>query len=428
MFDVIVIGAGFAGLTAARDQRDAGRSVLVLEARDRIGGRTHYDYLQGLDQKVEFGGTWVVPAYQPNVAREVERHNLEYTTSPTPENYAWHFNGTTKRGGFPVPLEEIPQLERAVSLIIEESRRIEWGRPFEEQGLEDLDIPFSQWLQDKGIAGTTKELFNSYGAGLCFGTGPDDVSALHVISWVTGCGNSAWNLFNGPTIKLAKGTASLYNSLAEGLDIRLSTPVSRVGQDGDSVTVTTAGGETFTARAAVVAVPLNTWAAIEFSPALSEGKQQFTKERLAGRDVKIWVQVRNAPRYFASLGWNAPLEWLSTEFEREEGSVMVGFGYNESLIDPADRASVERAVQTFIPQAEVVTWWSEDWNGSPYSLGTWTAYRPGQITRLAADSRKPEGRLVFATADVAVGFSGWIEGAIESGSAAAPSLDKILGH
>ena len=45
MLDVIIIGAGFAGLTAARDQRAAGRSVLVLEARNRIGGRTHYDYL-----------------------------------------------------------------------------------------------------------------------------------------------------------------------------------------------------------------------------------------------------------------------------------------------------------------------------------------------------------------------------------------------
>ena len=54
MLDVIIIGAGFAGLTAARDQRAAGRSVLVLEARNRIGGRTHYDYLEGLDQKVEF--------------------------------------------------------------------------------------------------------------------------------------------------------------------------------------------------------------------------------------------------------------------------------------------------------------------------------------------------------------------------------------
>ncbi|HEX9335048.1 MAG TPA: FAD-dependent oxidoreductase, partial [Pseudonocardiaceae bacterium] len=82
MSDVIVIGAGIAGLTAARDQRDAGRSVLVLEARDRIGGRTHYGRLDGLDQQVEFGGGWVVPACQPNLAREARRYGLEYERGP----------------------------------------------------------------------------------------------------------------------------------------------------------------------------------------------------------------------------------------------------------------------------------------------------------------------------------------------------------
>jgi monoamine oxidase len=427
MFDIIVIGAGIGGLTAARDQRDAGRSVLVLEARDRIGGRTHYDYLDGLDQKVEYGGGWVVPACQPNLAREVERYGLEYAKGPVPENCAWHFNGTTRHDRSPLPSDEIPEFERAMSLLVADSHRIEWGRPFEEQGLADLDIPFAEWLADNEITGPTRELFNSYGAAVCFGAGPDEVSALHVISWVTGFGNRPWHLFNGPMIRLAEGTASLYNSLADGLDIRLSSPVSRVDQDGDLVTVTTDGGESHTARAAVVAVPLNAWADIEFGPALSAGKQQFTKERLAGRDVKVWVQVRNAPRYFAGMGWNTPLEWLSTEFERPEGSIMVGFGYNEKLLDPTDRGSVERAVQTLVPEAEVVTWWTEDWNGSPYSAGTWTAYRPGQITRLAADSRKPEGRLVFATADVAVGFSGWMDGAIESGTAARSSLATILG-
>ena len=86
---------------------------------------------------------------------------------------------------------------------------------------------------------------------------------------------------------------------------------SRIEQDPDSVTVNTQRGQTFTARAAVVAAPINTWANIEFSPALSDGKQQFTSERLAGRDVKIWIQARNVPRYFASLAWGAPLEWLS---------------------------------------------------------------------------------------------------------------------
>jgi monoamine oxidase len=428
MHDVIVVGAGFAGLTAARDQRDAGRSVLVLEARDRIGGRTRYDYLPGLDQKVEYGGTWVMPAHQPHVSREVERYGQPYTRSPEPQNYAWHFNGHTTAGGFPIPFDEIPELERAVSLIIQESRRLEWGRPFEEQGLEDLDIPFSHWLTANNIGRTTREFFNSYGAGLCFGCSADDVSALHVISWVTGSGNSAWNLFNGPTIKLANGTAGLYNAMAEGLDIRVGTPVTRIEHDESSTTVMTSGGESYEARAVVVAIPLNTWNGIDFAPALSEDKRRFADERLAGRDTKVWIQVRNAPRYFASLAWNAPLEWLSTEFERDEGSIMVGFGFDEDEIDAHDRSSVERAVKTVLPEGEVIDWWSEDWNHDLYSQGTWTAFRPGQITRLAAASRRREGRLVFATADVAVGFSGWIEGAIESGTRAGQTLDHLLGR
>jgi len=178
MFDIIVIGAGIGGLTAARDQRDVGRSVLVLEARDRIGGRTHYDYLDGLDQKVEFGGGWVVPACQPNLAREVQRYGLEYAKGPVPENCAWHFNGTTRHDRSPLPVDEIPRFERAMSLLVAESHRIEWGRPFEEQDLADLDIPFAQWLADNEITGPTRELFNSYGAAVCFGAGPDEVSAL----------------------------------------------------------------------------------------------------------------------------------------------------------------------------------------------------------------------------------------------------------
>ena len=425
MYDVIVICAGIAGLTAARDQRDAGRSVLVLEARDRIGGRTHYGDLDGLDHQVEFGGGWVVPACQPNLAREAERYGLAYEKGPIPEHRAWHFDGTTRRGPAPLATADLPRFERAMSLLVAAAGRIEWGRPFEEQGLADLDIPFAQWLDDNEITGPTRELCCSYGAAVCFGAGPDEVSALHVLSWTAGFGNRPWPLFTAPMIRLADGTASLYDALADGLDIRLSTPVIRVAQD-DAVTVTASNGDTHTARAAVVAVPLNTWADIDFHPALSPGKQRFTTERLAGHDIKIWAHVRNAPRYFAALGWNTPLEWLTTEFERADGSIMVGFGQDEKLIDPTDRESVTRAIRTFVPEAEVVAWWSEDWNGCPYSAGTWTAFRPGQITRLAANSRSPEGRLVFATADVAVGFSGWMDGAIESGTTATATLTAIL--
>jgi len=104
----------------------------------------------------------------------------------------------------------------------------------------------------------------------------------------------------------------------------------------------------------------------------------------------------------------------------------VGFGLSAPEIDVGSRASVEDAVHQYLPDAEVVRWWSEDWNGNPHSLGTWTAFRPGQITRLAAASRAPEGRLTFATSEVAVGFSGWIDGAIEAGSTAARQTSDLL--
>lgn len=427
MYDVIVIGAGFAGLRAARDLKDAGKSVLVLEARDRIGGRTHYDYLDGLDQKVEYGGTWIMPKFQPHVAAEIERYGLELTASPEPQEMRWHFAGETVTGGFPIPFDQITEFERTMALIIAESKRIEWGVPFDQQGLEDLDIPFSQWLDDNQVTGHTREIVSSYGSALCFGVAPESVSALHVISWVTGSGNSAWELFLGPTIKFGSGTASLYNRLAEGVEVKVSTPVSGVSQATDSVTVTAEDGTEYQARSAVVAVPLNTWKNVSFSPALSAEKEQFTKEELAGRDVKLWAQVRGIPDYSAALGWNTPLQWLSCEFLREEGSIMCGFAFDETAMNPQDKASVERAIKAYFPEGEVVAWWSEDWNESPYSLGTWTAFRPGQITRLAAASRKGEGLLSFATSDVAVGFSGWIEGALEAGGTAAQETLAKLG-
>lgn len=419
MYDAIVIGAGFAGLRTARDLRDAGKTVLVLEARDRLGGRTYYDYLDGIDQKVELGGTWIMPKFQPNVAAELERYGLSLSSSPEPAQMTWHFGDETVTGGFPIPFDQITEFERSIALIVAESKRITFGVPFEEQGLEDLDIPLSDWLDKHGVSGHTREIINSYGAALCFGVAPENISALHAISWVTGSGNSAWELFLGPTIKFADGTASLYNRLAEGLEVMLSTPVSAVTQADGRVDVTTADGQVLQGKSAVVAVPLNTWKNIAFSPALSAEKEAFTREELAGHDVKLWAQVRGIPKFSAALGWNTPLQWLSAEFERDEGSILCGFAFDQTQMDPTDRTSVERAIRAYFPEAEIVAWWSEDWNGSPYSMGTWTAFRPGQITRYAAASRAAEGLLSFATADVAVGFSGWIEGALESGATAA---------
>src|SRR5262245_37796249 len=100
-FDVLVIGAGLAGLAAARDLNELGRRVSVLEARDRLGGRTWTGILPGTDVSVDFGGTWVHPDAQPAVTTEVERYGLELRSYPSPSVLVWWRDGEliTNEGG-----------------------------------------------------------------------------------------------------------------------------------------------------------------------------------------------------------------------------------------------------------------------------------------------------------------------------------------
>ncbi|MEP6758721.1 MAG: FAD-dependent oxidoreductase [Actinomycetota bacterium] len=96
--DAIVLGAGFAGITAARDLRKAGHRVVVLEARDRIGGRTWYREMPGAGVSVEYGGMFFSRATQPHLAAEVERYSIVVTSPREPDVVAWIRGGERVEG------------------------------------------------------------------------------------------------------------------------------------------------------------------------------------------------------------------------------------------------------------------------------------------------------------------------------------------
>jgi len=110
--DVIVAGAGLAGLRAARDLADAGRSVLVLEARDRPGGRTWTRPFAGSGPMVEIGGSWFAPGHD-EVHTELARYGLTTRTYDAPSAVRWRTGGEL-RDGLPVPFAELGELDAAL--------------------------------------------------------------------------------------------------------------------------------------------------------------------------------------------------------------------------------------------------------------------------------------------------------------------------
>jgi monoamine oxidase len=427
-YEAIVVGGGFGGMTAARDLHDAGHSVLVLEARDRLGGRTWYRPFGDVGKHIEFGGTWVAPRWQHNVGAELERYSLSLIESPVPSSFAWSLGGELSTNPNPIPVEEWLGFERAIRAIDNAAARIRFGEtPLDQRGLEDLDVPFDSWLRGLDVPPMTREFLMAW-AGFFFGAHCSEVSGLHILSWVAGFENSAIAWYVAVSEKLADGTAGLIRALAEdsAADIKLSSPVATIETADDGVTVTTRGGERFTARAGVVATPINTWHDLTIEPALAGAKAAMAQERMAGHATKIWALVRGVEGSFYGVGWDTKIKWLATEYSVPEGDLLVGFGTSPEELDVTDAGAVADAVHEFLPQAEVVATDAHDWNVDEFSQGTWMAYRPGQVMRHASGLQRPEGRLAFAGSDLASGWAGWIDGAVESGHRAARAANEML--
>lgn len=427
MADVIIVGGGVAGLVAARDLKDAGFSSLILEARDRLGGRLWYDQLENYDHKVELGGTWFPRTGNRRLMDEIERYGLAIKDSPTPLHFRWLLENELRETASPIGYDQIPDLELALYKIMRDADRLTVGVA-ETAAEADLDVSVTAWLERNEISGGPADLILAF-AGFAQGNVPDELSMLQLLRWTKEFGLSPWRLFNAPVTKFANGTVDFYSTLARdtGAQIEYSSPVTRVVQTADGVTVTDAVGHTYSGRAAIIATPSNLWNDIEFDPPLASAKQEYAIAGHAGRAVKFWALLKNLPEYAGGVGYSPRLQWLQTEWERPDGALMVAFAMDCDAVDVTDRNSVQAAIRDYYPDAEVVRWWSHDWNADPWAKGTWTAFRPGQMTKLGNTLREAEGMVHFATSDNAVAFAGWIEGAIERGTDVAADVVKQLG-
>lgn len=430
-YDAIVIGGGFAGCTASREIARAGKKVLVLEARNRVGGRTLSATVGG--HAFEFGGTWIHWS-QPHVWAEVTRYGLGITASPgaSPDRTALLSEGRL----IEAPAgETLPVLGAAMAKFCDvdgQGGRTVFPRPhapfFSSEPAKYDHLSLQDRLDALGLPPVERDLVAAQLAINCHND-PRQGGLLDQVRWWSLGDREMERYFDKLAVyKIAEGTGALAKAIVgDGkAELRLSTPVKSVARNAGTFTITTTAGEAFKARSVVVAVPLNVLASIEFSPALPEAKIAAARQGHTGGGTKCYVKLRRRiGNWLGQAPFPHPISLAWTEEDAEDGTLLVAFGPPKAL-DITDEREVQEALRPLIPDAEVKAVYGYQWENDPFSRGTWCWFRPGMLTRSLRDLQAPAGGLFFASADHAGGWRGFIDGAIESGLDAGRQARKYL--
>jgi monoamine oxidase len=424
--DIAIVGGGIAGLIAARELSRAGLSVVVLEARERLGGRVFTD--RRLGRELEIGGNWL-HWVQPHVWAEITRYGLAVTRGPRPEEAYWLAGDQVRRG----TLDEFMRLiDPGMRRLLADTMKF-IPRPDNPTAAPELAEADRYSVQEKldELQLSVDEYHANEAAWVGHFNAPlTDGAFTSALRWTAATAGS-WHLMHeaSSVFRLAEGTQALVAAIAAdtAADLRTGVEVQRIEHGPDGARVHLADGRIIAARRVVLTLPQNILGDLDISPPLNEGKLAASKEKTASRGTKAWIRVRGpiAP-FFAYSRAAEPLCVVRTEYIGDDDAVLVGFGADSTRLDVTDRDAVQRALTVWRDDLEVLEVTGHDWMSDPYARETWLMNRPNQVTRYLTAQQAPEGVLHFASGDIANLWAGFIDGAIESALRAAREITSEL--
>lgn len=456
--DVVVVGAGFAGLTAARRLVAAGHSVTVLEARDRVGGRALNHSLGG-GEVAEAGGEFVGPTQERIVALAKEVGVATFDAYDTGKNvYVNHglrlkYSDTGLLGTAPpdpLLLVDIVKLSQQIDLL---AKRVDVAAPWASPNAAAYDgQTLATWVRANSInAKGILALLAPFTEAL-IGAEPEDVSFLFVLAYVAAAGDADHpgtfeRLFNvrggAQQSRLVGGSQVVAQHVAAQLGARmhLGTPVRRIAQSGDGVTVTS-DSLTVTAKHAVVAVPPTLAARIEYTPLLPAARDLLTQRLAMGALMKVEAVYPTAfwrssglTGQFLTVGGPVGYSFDNSPPDGTPG-VLAGFVGGTQNLSWGPKPAATRRSAVLAQYARIFgdnrflhpsDYFEMDWTLEEWSRGGPTAIAgPGTLTGFGPALRAPVGRIHWAGTETSDYWAGYLDGAVRSGERAANEVAAAL--
>ncbi len=425
--DVVVLGAGAAGLAAARDLSQAGLRVTVIEARSRIGGRVHTVHDPRAPIPIELGA--------------------EFVHGPAPETLA-----IARAAGLTVL--ELPGRQEIATTGRFETRDEFWqavsrmNRDLAKQvARRGKDFPVSEYLESARVPAATKRMLRSFVEGF-YAAKPDRLSAMSLAEEAE---EDEDDSLEGAQFRIANGYDQVLSWLRDGLDperceVRLSTVAHAIRWKSGSVRVTCRAGDDadlapVSARTAVVTLPLAVLkaGAVTFDPILP-AKQRALAKLETGQALKIVLRFRKAfwdesVTFLYAPGAEIPTWWTTAPVRAPIITAWVGSARAEALLAEEPQTRLERSLVVLsdilaVPRreldAQLDAWSSHDWHADPFARGAYSYIGVGGVRAPRALGRPVDGTLFFAGEATNGEQIGTVAGALASGRRAAREVLRVL--
>ncbi|MDR6557455.1 putrescine oxidase [Arthrobacter pascens] len=450
--DVVIVGAGPSGLTAARELTKAGLTVAVLEARDRVGGRTWTDTVDGAT--LEIGGQWVSPDQTALLALLDELGLETYSRYREGESVYIGADGTPARytgDSFPASAETAAEMDKLIGLLDTLAAEVGPTEPWAHPKARELDtISFHHWLRRHS---SDEEACNNIGLFIAGGmlTKPAHAfSALQAVLMAASAG-SFTHLTDEDFIldkRVIGGMqqVSLLQAAELGEDVILNSPVRTISwqADGGNGYRVTAVSEraTVNARFVIMAVPPNLYSRVSFSPPLPRRQHQMHQHQSLGLVIKVHA-VYSTPFWredgLSGTGFGAGSlvqeVYDNTNFADSRGT-LVGFVSDEKadavfeLDAEARKRAILESIAGFLGDKalEPEVYYESDWGSEEWTRGAYaSSYDLGGLHRYGKDQHAPVGPIYWCSSDLAAEGYQHVDGAVRMGQTTAARITSAAG-